>query len=529
MPFIKKIYQGPSASFLDEVLTDVIAYVTDKSIHGDDTWQLIRSLSWPFGTVLKIPNHQDGEYGYMGLMTDKIRVGSSYANWFKQDDILRKEFALNKNGLGISDQTDFSILNGKVTTKVRIPHDVVIRTTYGPDGKPIREYSTNYTFNEADSFVFQPTPDIFASDANVLFFSMFKQYQADFDWSELMGNERNKIKAKPLKYYNTKEMRSPFLFDPPNYPGVGCPAIGYSPTCFDMVKNEETQDAAERTRTVYICKDRHRLTLIIHWLDHWDMASVGFFEPFDSQKEYSFPAMALGGTSGVLPLTEIFKESVEHGFRLDYTEKNWSLSHGIPMLPATWWDGSNSFLDGSIYSQVQAMLPNGNWQSFANIGLQEDAYYNKDQGRYYSAHKEPERLPGSKYYIAPFLTDFSAVRSIYNGPVDTIDKENSEQYELEPLLLVMATAANTEQNILGKIPNIYWTASPITRYGLYEENGNTYLAIPSGWVGRKFHIKNFFSVLFGEQQSNEHQVAELNRIDRLSRNMNCIIKLNERK
>ena len=97
------------------------------------------------------------------------------------------------------------------------------------------------------------------------------------------------------------------------------------------------------------------------------------------------------------------------------------------------------------------------------------------------------------------------------------------------LWFVMATTANTEQNILGKIPNIYWTASPITRYGLYEENGNTYLAIPSGWVGRKFHIKNFFSVLFGEQQSNERQIVELNRIDRLSRNMNCIIKIDERK
>lgn len=540
MPWKKFIYnyKGSSASFLDDVLADVTTYVTDQSIHGDDAWQLMRNESWPYGTVLKVPNYQENEYGYIGLMADKIRVGSSYWNWLKQDDVLRKEFALSKKGLGLADNTDFTINNGVVTLYSKNPYDVKVGIKKLPNGKEEEIYSKNYSFTARDSYTFSPTPDIFAKDANVLFFTMFKQYQPEFDWSELMGNERASIQAKALKYYNTYRGQTyPSFLDPPLYPGVGCPAIGYSPDYFDFSKNECSQDDKEKAITVYLYKDRHRLIIVINWQEHWDVASVGFFEAFDTQSEYPFPAMALGGTSGALPITELCSYNgtpqVEHGFRLDYTEKNWSLSHGIPTFASTWWNGSNTFLDSYMYSQVQAMLPNGNWQSFANFGLQQDAYYYHDRGQYYSAHKEPERISGARYYLTPNFTDLSTVKNIYPSGVaniaylNDVATENCSTYQLEPLYFVANTAENTNQNLLGKIKNIYWSSQQVTRYGIHEKDGATYLVLPNGWVNRKFHIKNFFSVLQGESQSNERQIAEIERLDKLSRCMNCVIKLSE--
>lgn len=530
MPWGKWAFGGSTDDFLSNLIKTVAAFVTDRNIHGDDAWELVRSSGWPYGTVFKIPNYQAGEYGYLGLMNSKIEVGSSYWDWLKQPDILRKNFVMNKNGLNMGFNDHFTIDNGAVVRYNQT--DSKVQVGKDEQGKPV--YSTNYRLNSLGQYTFSPRPEIFAQDASVIFFSMFKQYQERFDWSELMGNERRSIKIKPLKYYYNGQTY-PSFFDPPLYPGVGCPALGYSPKFFDFEKNEYCNEDY-KPRLVYLIKDRHRLTVVINFLDRWDVASVGFFEPFDTNSEYSFPAMTLGGTSGVLPMTELASYGgspiVEHGFKLDYTEKNWALSHGIAPFSATWWDGTDSFLDHSMYSQVQAMLPDGNWQSFANFGLRQDVYYNRSQGMYYSGHKEPERIKKARYYITPNFSDISktvnllptSIKQTYLIENET-ELKNRNTYHLEPLHFVQRSEDNINQNILGCIKNMYWCSHKVTRYGEYTLNGKKYLVIPSAWENRKYHIKHYFSALLGEKQSSEQQLAEINRLEELSSAMNCVIKL----
>lgn len=544
MPWIKKQYTGPAGDFLDQLLEDIIIYVTDTSVHGDDAWELKRNRPWPYGAALKVPNYQKGEYGYIGLMTDRIRVGQSYWNWLKQPDILRREFVLNPKGLGLSADSDFAINNGVVYLYSRSSQRVHAgtKTIALPDGTTRQEpvYSTNYSLSTRNYYWFSPQPEIFAKDADVFFFTMFKQYNEDFDWSELMGNERRSIKVKAIPYYNSSWVsRYPRYFDPPLYPGAGCPAIGFSPGFFDVKKDARGQDDREDLRTVYIYKDRHRLILAIHWRDRWETANVGFFEPFGAPGEYPFPAMAVGGTSGVLPITELVKygndrPSVEQGFRLDYTEDNWALSHGIPTYASTWWDGSSTFLDNTMYSQAQAMLPDGNWQSFANFGVRQDVYYNYRQGWYFTGHKEPERIPASRYFLTSNFSDLQDVANLIpTGVLNTadyeedIDLQNRSVYQLEPIYLVHRTEENINQNMLGKIKNMYWCSRPVTRYGFYETDGKSYLIVPNAWEGRKYHIKHFFGALMGEGQTRDNQFAEMERLERLSRCMNLAIALDE--
>lgn len=530
MPWTKMKIPG-SSSLLKDILTRIKTYVTDPEIHGNDAWTLVRDEEWPYGTVFKVPNYHDGEYGYMGLMTADIRVGSSYWNWLRQPDVFRRWFVLHKNGLGLDANSDFSVGDGIVITNSRIKKEVTVGERNGKEVK-----SDNYLFPSKKLYSFETTPEIFASDANVLFFTMFKQYQKNFDWLDLMGNERRSIQLKPLKY-SYKGQGSPSLFDPPLYPGVGAPAIGCSPDFFDSPLGECSQDSEENTVALYLCKNRHRLMIVVNYRERWDVASVGFFEPFDTNAEYSFPAMAVGATSGVLPLAELVSDlsgppHVEHGFRLDYTESNWSLSHGFPTFASSWWDGTTDFLDRSLYSQVQAMLPDGNWQSFANFGLAQDAYYNKQMNLFFSGHKEPQRLPGSRYFLTPNFTDISKVRGLLPTGVTSaeipdapINLVNRSDCQLAPLYFVQRTEDNIDQNIIGRINNMYWCSQPVTRYGEYEIDGKTYLIIPNGWERRKYHIKHFFGALIGESQSAEHQLKEMKRLDELSRAMNCAIQL----
>lgn len=538
MPWFKMALGGPSSDFLEYVLQIAVNYATNKSMHGNDAWELVRNDPWPRGAVLKVPNQMEGEYGYMALMADKVRVGSSYWNWFRQNDIFRKTFVYGKEGLNLSWNSNMRVQNGSVSTYSPDVDNIAAIIRKNSDGT-VKEklYSLNYRYSdEIHRYYFSPTPEIFAANADVLFFSMFKQYEKQFDWTEWMGNERKSIKIKPLKYYDAHGSSTyPTYFDPPLYPGVGSPAIGFSPNFFDFTTGICSQDEKEKEAAVYIQKGRHRLTIVINWREHWEVASVGFFEPFDSMGEYSFPAFTIGGTSGVLPLTELCwyggSPRVEHGFRLDYTEANWSLSHGHPGTPATWWDGSQSFLDNYMYSNVQAMLPDGYWQSFASYGLRQDVYYNRQRSQYFSAHKEPERIR-PKYYLMPPGVDLSGLMDLFPSnhvPQPYYDEKadivNHSAYGLYPFYLVATVENNVNQNILGVIPNFYWCTQPVRRYGVHEIDGKTYLIIPNAWINRKYHIKNYFSVLLGEGQNNARQLVEMERLEKLSRNMNCAILL----
>lgn len=536
MPWTKSSFllsSMPQEHFFSLVLGAVSGFVCDPKIHGDDAWELVHFKDTPNGIVFKVHNRMPGEYGYMALMEDHIRVGSTYWNWLKQDDVLRKTFAYGKDGLNLSFYGDIAVSGGQVAVYSRDSNSVDAIVRLNPDGTVKEKIkSTNYRLKEEHRYYFNPQPEIFASDADVVFFSMFKQFEEKFDWTEWMGNERKSIKIKPLKYYDTHGSSTyPSLFDPPLYPGVGSPAIGYSPTFFDKpwVNENQLKDV-----TIYTRKDRHSLTFVINCLDYWEVASVGFFEAFDTMGEYAFPAYTMGGTSGVLPLTELCSYGgsprVEHGFRLDYTEANWSLSHGHPGYASTWWDGSQNFLDNYMYSQVQAMLPDGRWQSFASYGLQQEAYYNRSRGQYFSAHKEPQRIM-PKYYLMPGQCDLLGLQNPLPSTTimtkyysDKPEARNYKRHGLLPMYLV-ACPEPLNQNILGVLPNIYWCTQPVTRYGEHVIDGKTYLIIPNAWEKRKYHIKNYFSVLLGESQDNARQLAEIERLDRLSSNMNCAILL----
>lgn len=519
MPWIRKIYKDEQVTnLLENILQDLVTYVTDESIHGKDVWQLMRQKNWPYGTALKIHNQRENEYGYVALMLDNIRVGKSYSNWFRQQDVLRNTFVLNPNGLNFNDKSVYEINDLKVYEYSY--QDVKIKVSDNPE-----RYSINRQLVGNRYYYFSPLPDIFVKDADVLFFSTFKQYQPDFSFNELMGNTRKTIKAKPLKYYSNSSANYS-LFDPPLYPGVGAPAIGFSPEFLSA-----TDEAV-----VYIHKERHYADIAINIQERWEVATVGFFDAFDTVGEYAFPAMAVGGTSGVCPMTEVNSRyhTVEYYFGLDYTETNWALSHGVPSFASSYWDGTQKYLDEFLYSQVQAMLPDGEWQSFANFGIRQDYYYNYRWGMYYDGHKEPERIPDCKYLITPNFTDLANTTNLMptmkNNRANTIDDialRNKQKYQLEPLYLVQRAENNKNQNILGKIPSLYWCSQPVSRYGEYKVDGRTYLVVPNSWENRKYHIKHSFGDLLGNRHGDSDSYREALEYERLSRAMNCVIDLGE--
>lgn len=106
---------GTAKSF-DDLIAQLIAWVTDETIHGDDAWNVMRSEPWPRGTILRAHGRRKGEYQYIGLMPNTIVKGETYPKWLFTKPNLATYFVWSPNGLNYPG-IDFSVDNLAVTVQ----------------------------------------------------------------------------------------------------------------------------------------------------------------------------------------------------------------------------------------------------------------------------------------------------------------------------------------------------------------------------------------------------------------------------
>ncbi|MBP2629894.1 MAG: hypothetical protein H6Q70_522 [Firmicutes bacterium] len=480
--------KGTATSF-DDLITQIIAWCADSTIHNDDVWELIRNEPYPNGTILKAHGWEDGEHFYIGLMPKSFIKGETYQKWFYQDSILTSEFIYSKSGLGLQpDQVKISISDNiiKTITKDKYGNDVI----------------NNYKFSD---------PDVLNKSSQAMFLGVFKQYSSGLEWHEQAGGQRPYIPTQAINYINIANPQSTLSMVPPLMPGIGFPAIGM---------NIDGPEAGYIN--FWLTKDRQRLTIVTYNSGYWDVAHLGFLDPYHIPTEYAFPAVAIGGTSGAVvtgsttysssgaPITNV-------GFKFEYSLGNTCLSHGVPTFSATPWNGDDTWNDSIGLSQAQLMLPDGTWQSFANYAVQKEiisVYSGGQYPSYYYAHKEPEQPIGLRHYLRPTYTNCGEVKHIY-------DVAGGEIYQLEPIEFVQGK--DNSVNMFGKLKNIYWMSSPVYRYGEVTVNSKLYLVVPNGWEGRKWHIAHGRTGIVDENTLLEQD----KKITEISNTMNCVIKLED--
>lgn len=468
------------ANDFNDLIRKVIAWSTDADIHGTDAWEVIRNEPWPRGTIIKAHGFESGEHFYIGLMPNVIEKGKTYKDWFMQKSVLASNFVWSPKGLKKSGAS-FTVETSSVKLTDTPPH-------------------ITYSFDAID---------IFSASAQVMWMGIFKQYSADLDWHEQPGGMAFRdFPIRPI-YYTTNLTNNRQAFVPPIYPGVGFPAIGM-----------DYDGPLAGYLEYWITKDAHRMILVTKNREYWDIAYLGFIEPYHNG-EYALPAAVIGGTSGavqngkdVFIFSDSNSPSISSGIQFDYRPQNWGLTHGLPSFATSPNDDVNN-----VISQVSLLLPDGKWQGFANWVQSESAYPNySSNGRltsYTYVRNEPERAQNIGHYIRP--TDSSTVGTthIYRPQGELLT------YQLEPLEFLQCTGQ--VKNILGRIWRMYWPSSRVAQYGEIVIDDKLHLMLPNGWEGRRF------SLPFGKTTSNDPDeiFAQEELIEAMSRQMNCLIRLED--
>lgn len=294
---------------------------------------------------------------------------------------------------------------------------------------------------------------------------------------------------------------------------------------------------------IYMSKTKHNANLAVNYRDWWDMAQVGFFEPFASDYEYQFPAMVMSSNIGVRPCSQLvsynsnYPSCYEH-MQFDYTQGNKSWGHAMIGQSATWWDGTQTFADNHACSQTQAMTPSGRWESFFNYGIRSKSYYSYYWGKFAHGFREPEYID-SKYFITTTMTPNveEAYNVIpyglescngYNFDISTLEYDialqNKQSCYLLPFYLGENTQHGYKQNMLGAVPSMYMVSRPVTRYGLYKnptKEDDLFVIMPNCWEGRPWHYQQDADYLYtGQNKSVEQQAEEYNKYRDLGQNMN---------
>lgn len=427
--------------------------------------------------------------------------------------------------------------------------------------------STTETRTPANGYYYIREAEQFYTDADVIWFNMFKQYEPSFDWNELMENTRKNPSAKRLGWSWYTSPYPNWEAEPPIYPGEGCPAIASDRNTFSKdfetstsqpsqpsqpanpPSSETTAPAGQLPEYVYLymSKTKHNANLAVNYRDWWDMAQVGFFEPFASDYEYQFPALVMSSNIGVRPCNHL----VSYGgnpypydnMLFDYTQGNRSWGHSMIGYSATWWDGTQEFIDKHACSQTQAMLPSGKWESFFNYAIRSDYWYSiTDSGHYSHGFKEPEKV-NSRYFITNTMTpnveeNFNVIpygveTNGYSFDMKSLDleiaRQNKQSYSLLPFYLGTSIEDNKEQNMICAVPAMYAVSRPVTRYGLYKNPTDTddmFLIMPNCWEGRPWHYQQDATRIYtGKNKTEDEQIAEYEQYRDWGKNMNVAMHI----
>ncbi|VBB05565.1 Hypothetical protein LUCI_0775 [Lucifera butyrica] len=477
---------GYAAGF-DELIAQIIEWATDTTVHGVDAWELMRSEPWPRGTILKTHGWEEGEHFYIGLMPQAIQKGKTYSDWFLQKQVLASRFVWAADGLNLPGQA-FDAAGQVITIK-----------TYS-------SASSNVTYS------FSSPPDIFTASAQALFFGVFKQYAEGLDWHEQPGGmDFNEIELQPIYYVSSRNTHTKMKFSPPLFPGTGYPAISM-----------DYSGPIEGYIEYWLTKDAHRLIVVVKNREYWDMAYLGFLEPYQAKTQYAFPAVVIGGTSGAVMGGEdvvlntgssITYSTAVSGVRFDYRPSNWALTHGVPMFAGAPAD------ERAALSQVRLMLPDGEWQSFANWVQGATVVNNTNSSGTVTGHSftrsEPTRAAKIGHFLRPACSDLGGTGHVYRT------NKNKLTYQMEPLEFV--EDAGSVHNLFGRAWRVYWPSFRVTQYGEIRIDGKLHLMLPNAWEDRRWYIANGRTNLIDP----DSLLAQENEIERLSRQMNCLVRLED--
>ena len=428
------------AKDLDDLASKIITYVTDSTIHGDYTWELKQNLPWPMGIVLRCPHEKENEHFYIGLMTNKIKVGKTYSDWFFNEKNYSSYFIWQKNGLN----------------SLSLP-------------------SSDAKWNK--------TPDIFLSDAHVMHFNVFKQYDKNLQWHEQPGGI-DVAKTRCLcSQWKKPSANSWSSFNLPLLPGTGCPSL-----------STDYAGPLDGYIEYWIKKEKFHMVILVKNRDKWDCAAVGMFEPYH-KGEYAFPAFVIGSTSGATAYGEDrwyspgqITPTADIGIMFDYAPTNWSLIHSIPPYVTAARD------EITCPTSVAIMRSDGTWEFLANwiqgiAGITEYAPQGIP-GKHYYYRTPPIRPNNIPVFLRPGENDLEDFTNIISTNPHII------KYKLESLDIVEKDSNKT--GILGIIPSLKYPSHEVKEYGEITINNKTYLSIPNIWENRKLSIQKWNSISYTE-------------------------------
>jgi hypothetical protein len=473
-------YTKGTATGFDDLITKIINWATDNTIHGDDAWSLVRNEAWPRGTILKAHGRLAGEFFYVGLLPNTIIKNKTYMDWLLRKKNIATYYVWNQKGLD---------MNGK---------DFIIDT------------SKLAIFIDDLKYSFTEIPDIFTNSAQVMHLGIFKQYSENLDWHEQSGGmDFIDLPMRPIQYMRpNSKTKSDFV--PPALPGVGYPTLSI-----------DYGGLVDGTMNYWLVKDRHRLIIVVNNAGYWDSAYLGFFEPYDND-EYAFPAVVIGGTSGLIQEgIDVFYSSEQEtpstviGLKVDYSPDNWNLTHGIAPFAGAAID------DKSCPSQTMLMLPDGRWQSFANYvqGLEAIAKHVESGPikEHVYMRTEPTRPSNIKHFIRPTENDLIDFYHVLT------EDEKSYIYKLEPIEFLEADS--DRQNLLGRLPYMFYPSQSIIRYGEITINNKKYLMLPNCWQDRSFHLEGHAGIVY--DTDTDVLLTKNQNISKVSKTMNLLIRLEE--
>jgi len=463
---------GTAVSF-DDLIDQIIAWVTDAAIHGENTWTVMRNAPWPQGTILRAKGRRPGEYQYIGLMPNTIIKGSTYPNWFFTKPNLATYFVWSKDGLNRCG-ADFSVSGTRISLK---------------------DSNSSYSFD---------APDIFLSSAHVMHLGVFKQYASELDWNDQPGGITQDYSVFPVPYSYGQGKQN---FSPPVLPGCEYPALSY-----------EYEGLPLENFKYWLLKDDRRLIIVMNNAERWDMAYLGFLQPYDDKDEngaYAFPAIVIGGTSGLVSYGENMMHSPGQitptpviGLKFDYRPQEWSLSHGIPPFACTSAAGGPS--------QVRAMLPDGSWRSFANYL----------QVRQAIAQHVCAGGPAGYHFVRQAPT--ATLENNWIRPTEESCRDYTHVYCREPHQHLQADALQLYADgygMVGSVPYLYFPSAPLETFGETTIAGKKYLAMPNVWKGRKFHLPGYAALVY-HYDTDMLQNEDL-AMDKKSRIMNLLIRMED--
>lgn len=458
-------YLRGEAESLEDLISQLITWTTDSSIHGDDAWTLMQNEAWPKGTILKAKGLNGENSCYIGLMVLDFTSSTAYSSWLLQTEVIEKRIvwakaALNKPG------ANFTHTSGAASF------------TLWDDANDKSQGTTTYTLSGYNNLI--------QAQGKMLVFGVFKQFIDGLDWDEQPGaidTSELDFGLFPIYYLQTGSTEKTEL-TPPIYPGWGYPGIA-------MPSGEPSSGCFK----YWFIKDASHLTIVTRNGEQWDMGHAGMLEPFEAVMQYPFPAVVAGTCTGLTKVMEIttVNNSVKTttGNRFDCSYDNWSMSRSLPSVPCQ-----------NGISQIALCLPDGTWKYFSNwtqeLKLRSYAasiYTTK----YFSSVERPVRESNTAdgYRVKPTNLELTGVAPCLCGD-DTIT--------LEPLQLIQNDSANNRVDLFGSIWGMSWPGTDFP-FGEITVNDKTCLLLPNCWEDRLWYVIPWTS--FVEQSSYLEQYQEI--------------------